>query len=111
MRAVQPSFHLIVALKPPDVLRVSLNPHVTFFGSLGSNLPAWVMNASTALPVSASTTLPKTPQETPPADIGTADLPTSVDPTEARTRSEPADPPDAPTRSSGRTPSPLVWHP
>jgi hypothetical protein len=25
---------LIVALKPPDVLRVSLNPQVTFFGSL-----------------------------------------------------------------------------
>ena len=60
MRAVQPSFHLIVALKPPDVLRVSLNPQVTFFGSLGSNLPAWVMNASTGLPVSASTTLPNT---------------------------------------------------
>src|SRR5262249_47781002 len=60
MRAVQPSPHRIVALKPPEVLRVSLNPQVTFFGSLGSNLPAWVTNASTDLPVSASTTLPKT---------------------------------------------------
>src|SRR5436305_497936 len=38
----------------------TLYPQVTFFGSPGSNLPAWVMNASTGLPVSASTTLPKT---------------------------------------------------
>src|SRR4051812_18916520 len=60
MRAVQPSFHLIVALKWPDVVRVSLKPQVTLFGSLGSNLPAWVMKASIGLPVSASTTLPDT---------------------------------------------------
>src|SRR5262245_49623314 len=60
MRAVQPSFHLIVALKLlDDELRVSLKPQVTFFGVLGSKWPAWVMNPSTGLPVSSSTTLPK----------------------------------------------------
>src|SRR5262245_30982793 len=60
MRAVQPSFHLTVAWKLlDDELRVSLKPQVTFFGSLGSKWPAWVMNPSTGLPVSSSTTLPK----------------------------------------------------
>ena len=55
MRAVQPSFHLTVARKLSDELRDSLNPQVTFLGSLGSNLPAWVMNPSiNAIAVRAS---------------------------------------------------------
>ena len=60
MRAVQPSLQLMVVEKSADGFRVSLNPQVTFVGSSGSNLPAWVMNAVIRSPVSASTTLPKT---------------------------------------------------